>query len=97
MSTDRADVLSLTEHQRLHIANRLMLQLPSDATPEQIAAHRRFLEGRFNGIPGDVLFALDAIRLLADQGNKVAIWLFDRESERLGFTRASHFGPRDAG
>lgn len=85
--------LHLTEHQRMHIANRLMLQLPDGLTEAQIIAHRRFLEQTFNGIPGDVLFTLDAIRLLADQGNKIAADLFDEESEKLGLTRKSFFGP----
>lgn len=85
--------LKLTEHARLHIASRLMLQAPTTATPAQLAEFRRFLDQKFNGIPGDVLITLDAIRLLADQGNLVARDLFDSEVERLGMTRATFFGP----
>lgn len=85
--------LTLPEHARLHIANRLMLQQPVDQTPEQLAEYGRFLARKFNDIPGDVLITLDALRLLADQGNRVARDLFDDEVERLGLTRATHFGP----
>jgi hypothetical protein len=70
-----------------------MLQLPDGLTEAQVLAHRRFLEQTFNGIPGDVLFTLDAIRLLADQGNKIAADLFDEECVRLGLTRKAFFGP----
>lgn len=84
--------LTLTPHQKLHLANRLMLQGPLDATPAEVAAHRRSIERNLNGIPGDVLFALDALRLLADQGNVVAADLFDREVARMGLGRVRYFG-----
>lgn len=79
---------TLTEHQRVHIANRLMLQLPNDTPVRELAAFRASIEKAVNGIPGDVLFALETLRLLADQGNVVARDLFDDEVERLGLTRA---------
>jgi hypothetical protein len=82
----------LTPHQRAHLATRLMLKGPANATPEEIAAHRRSIDGFLNGLPGDILFALDSLRLLADQGNRVAEYLLDRETERLGLTRPKHFG-----
>jgi hypothetical protein len=87
--------LTLTAHQRAHLANRVMLQGPKGLNEREIAAWRRGLEQTFNGIPGDVLFTLDSLRLLADQGNKVAATLFDAESDRLGFTRARHYLPGD--
>jgi hypothetical protein len=37
-----------------------------------------------SGIPGDVLFTLENLRFLADQGNRVAAWLWEREVKRLG-------------
>lgn len=83
--------LTLTPHQRMHLANRVMLQGPKNLSEAQLAEWRRDLEKKFDGIPGDVLFTLDAIRLLAEQGNTYAVWLFDYESERLGFTRKSTF------
>jgi len=87
--------LTLTPHQKAHLANRLMLQGTLGASPAAIAAHRRSIERNLNGIPGDVLFALDALRLLADQGNIVAKDLFDSEVERMGLNSTgptSYFG-----
>lgn len=84
--------LTLTPHQRLHLANRIMLQGPGDASPGEIAAHQRGLSRMLNGIPGDVLFALDALRLLADQGNVVARDLFQSEIERMGLTQVRYYG-----
>ncbi len=85
--------LYLTDEQKRRIANRVMLQKPAGMSERELAAWRRGIEGVFNGIPGDVLFTLDSLRLLAEQGNRVAADLFDYESERLGFTRARQFGP----
>jgi len=82
----------LTPHQRAHLQTRLMLQGPANATPTEIAAHQRTIEGFLNGLPGDVLFTLDSLRLLADQGNEVAEYLLDRETQRLGLTRPKHYG-----
>jgi hypothetical protein len=84
--------LTLTPHQRLHLQNRIMLQSPKEASPAEIAAHQRGLERSLNGIPGDVLFALDALRLLADQGNVVARDLFQMEIERMGLTQVRYYG-----
>lgn len=36
------------------------------------------------GIPGDVLLPLNALRQLADEGNRVAAILFESECKRLG-------------
>ncbi len=64
-----------------------MLQAPADLTARQIAAVRRDLERVVDGLPGDVFMTLDALRLLADQGNQLAADVFDHESRRLGLTR----------
>lgn len=79
--------LELKEHQRRLIANRLMLQLPNGVSPREVARVRADLDRRVQGMPGDVFMALDAIRLLADQGNAVAKDLFDSECAKLGLTR----------
>lgn len=84
--------LTLTPHQRAHLANRIMLQSPVDVSPAEIAAHQRGLDRSLNGIPGDILFALDALRLLADQGNVVARDLFQMEIERMGLTQVRYYG-----
>lgn len=89
--------LTLTAHQRAHLENRVMLQGPKNLSPAEVAAFRAGIHKLFNGIPGDILFTLDSLRLLADQGNAVAADLFDSEVKRLGLTRARHFFPTDAG
>lgn len=84
--------LHLTPHQRMHLENRIMLQGTKGMAEADVAAVRRTLTRTLNGIPGDVLFALDALRLLADQGNVVAADLFDHEIIRLGLSRKTYFG-----
>lgn len=81
--------LTLTEAQRQALSTRLMLQAPGPTriTVRQLAAIRADLDSRIAGLPPGAFMALDALRLLADQGNEVAKYLFDSESERLGLTR----------
>jgi hypothetical protein len=79
--------LELTEAQRRFFASRLMLQLPAGVPPRELASVRRDMDRVVKGLPGDVFMALDALRLLADQGNAIAADLFDVESRRLGLTR----------
>ena len=79
--------LELTPLQAAQLSTRLMLQAPRDLTPSQIAAVRRDLDRVVRGLPADVFMALDAMRLLAEQGNAVAADIFDYESRRLGLTR----------
>lgn len=79
----------LTERQAAMMSTRLMLQAPPNLTPRQLANVRRDLDRRVRGLPGDVFMALDALRLLADQGNTIAADLFDMECRRLGLTSAS--------
>jgi hypothetical protein len=81
--------LELTEAQARAFSTRLMLQQPgfattSDGERKKIAAE---LDRRVKGLPPGAFMALDSLRLLADQGNKVAKWLFEHECERLGLTR----------
>lgn len=77
----------LKEEHRQMLSNKLMLQAPQGMTPDQIIRTRRDLDRVVDGLPGDVFMALDALRLLADQGSEIAKLLFDSESERLGLTR----------
>lgn len=79
--------LRFTETQRRALSTRLMLQAPKNLTVDQITRVRRDLDSRVRGLEPGMFMALDGLRLLADQGNEVAKWLFDRESARLGLTR----------
>jgi hypothetical protein len=79
--------LVLTERQRRQLSTRLMLQLPVDLTPRQIKTIAADLDRRVRGLPPGAFMALDALRLLADDGNEVAAYLFDLESRKLGLTR----------
>lgn len=79
----------LTEAQARAFSTRLMLQRPelfgiSEREQKRIAAE---LDRRVKGLPPGAFMALDALRLLADQGNVTAAFLFDHESEKLGLTR----------
>lgn len=77
----------LPEVARQAFSSRLMLQAPANLTHRQIAAIARDLDSRIDGLPPGAFMALDALRLLADDGNLVARDLFDSESQRLGLTR----------
>lgn len=78
--------LELSESQRRLMATRLMVQAPPGLTPKQLARWRGDLERRVNGIPSDVLFTLESIRFLAEQGNEVAKALYQDECEKLGLS-----------
>lgn len=89
--------LTLTEKQARALSTRLMLQLPKDMTPRQIAEVARDLDSRVKGLPPGAFMALDALRLLADGGNTIAEHLFNVESRRLGLTeRFYSHGVRDS-
>lgn len=45
------------------------------------------IRGR-QGVPMDVMFALEAIRQQAEQGNLFAAWMYDQECKKLGITPA---------
>lgn len=81
--------LKLTETQRQALSTRLMLQAPGPTriTVRQLAAIRADLDSRVAGLPPGAFMALDALRLLADQGNQLAADLFDSECRKLGLTR----------
>jgi len=68
--------LELTESQRLALQTRLIVQKPPPGMTLDIV--------RINGLPSDVLFALEALRLLAEQGNQVAAYMYDDERKKLG-------------
>jgi hypothetical protein len=84
--------LRLTRHQLEHLRTRLQVQPPGPDTNNGIAEMMERGK-RLQGIPGDVLFTLEAIRLLAEQGNAVAAELYQSERIKLGIDRPSfHFG-----
>jgi hypothetical protein len=78
--------LEFTEEQRRALSSRLMLQPPGTEMA-------RLERSRIEGIPADVLATLEAIKLLADQGNRVAQDLYMAERRRLGIDIPSRFGP----
>lgn len=80
----------LPEHARKAFSSRLMLQAPAGLTPAQVESIRRDLDTRVDGLEQGAFMALDALRLLADQGNEVAKDLFDAASADLGLTRPFH-------
>lgn len=82
--------LDFNEGQRRVLSNKLMLQAPKDLAPSQLARIRRDLDHVVNGLPGDVFMSLDALRLLAEQGNDVAARLFFHECQRLGLTTRTY-------
>lgn len=62
--------------QRLEGNQRLRLQPPDGSKPD--------FDRRISGLPGDVLLALESLRALADQGNRIAARLYVHECKRLG-------------
>lgn len=79
--------LVLTDLQARQLSTRLMLQMPRNLTPRQIANIARDLDRRVRGLPPGAFMALDSLRLLAEGGNQLAADMFDMESEKLGLTR----------
>lgn len=83
--------LHLTEAERRALSNRLIVQPPASAsvveTHQEVARQLK----RIEGLPIDVLETLEAIRILAEQGNEVAKVLYDVEREKLGIDRPRHF------
>jgi len=74
----------LTEAQRQALSTTMMLQKPPDeGYANEFAAFMRRRK-TIEGIPIDVLFTLEAIRMLAEQGNEVAKNLYWAERVRLG-------------
>lgn len=75
---------TLTEEERRALSTRLMVQPPG--SPQSWDERKRI-----NGLPMDVLLLLESLRLLADQGNKVAAFLYEKERQRFGLAPAKHF------
>ncbi len=87
---DDAKGLRLTPAVRRQLARRgRTVVVPP--TPEQAASLREVeREGHVRtveGIPLDVLMTLEALRVLADQGNMLAAHIYERERRRLGIDR----------
>ncbi len=83
MTTPR---IRLTRQQTALIESRgrTLVQPPTEADAKvvrEIQLHRPVAAGK---LPFDVVFTLEALRHLADQGNAVAKDLYDYETRRLG-------------
>jgi len=76
--------LHFSEAERRALSTRLLVQPP--ASMREVERHQELARqrGRIEGIPIDVLETLDAIRMLAEQGNQVAKELYMVEREKLG-------------
>lgn len=81
---DNPNPFRLTEAQRQALSDSIMLQKPPNAAAVESFAEFARMKKTIEGIPVDVLFTLEAIRLQAEQGNRVAEWLYWTERERLG-------------
>jgi hypothetical protein len=84
--------LRFTEAQRQALSTRLMVQKPPDAVAQETFAELMRMRQTIENIPVDVLFTLEAIRTLAEQGNEVAKRLYWKERERLGIDVPRRFG-----
>lgn len=84
--------IHFSEAERRALSTRLIVQPPASAREverhQELARQRR----RIEGLPIDVLETLDAIRVLADSGNKVAQELYMVEREKLGIDLPKTFG-----
>lgn len=81
-----------TPEQRAALSTRFIVQPPPSM--DAVAAHAYLAKQRrtIEGIPIDVLECLEAIRLLAEQGNIAAEHLYLAECEKLGIERPRYFG-----
>ena len=81
-----------TTEQQQALSKRLLVQPPPSATAVEahafIAQQLRTIEN----IPIDVLECLEALRLLADDGNIAAQELYMAEREKFGIAAPRHFG-----
>lgn len=68
--------LTPTFRARLEGNQRMKLQPPDGSKTD--------FDRRISGLPGDVLLALESLRALAEQGNRVAARLYEHETKRLG-------------
>jgi hypothetical protein len=71
------------------VQGRRMVQAPTEEQQRMVAAAvgARMNNARAEGIPYDVLMTLEALRQLAEQGNRAAKWLYEQERTRLGIDR----------
>jgi hypothetical protein len=72
--------LVLSERFLADARRRQILQAPGGTSMRELVK----MTSRIEGIPLDVLFALDALTLLAEQGNEIAKTIVFRERRRLG-------------
>lgn len=87
---DNPNPFRLTEAQRKRLSDTLMLQKPPDEQSMATFAELVRRQKRLSSLPIDVLFTLEALRLLADQGNIVAQELYWSERVRLGIDIPKH-------
>lgn len=80
--------LQLTEDFRRRMVRR-MVAPPRDA--QDIAETHRMMAKKIQGIPSDVLLVLEAVLMDAETGNRVAQWIWNKETHRLGITGARVF------
>lgn len=83
--------LHFTEAERQALSKRLLVQPPANRA--QVEAHQA-AQSRLKtieGLPIDVLETLEAIRILAEQGNLVAQALYETERIKLGIDRPRRF------
>lgn len=82
----------LTPAQRAQIVQgRNLIQPPGPDDAKAVAFNMRMMgrTGTGTGIPADVLFALEALRQLAEQGNLAAKWLYEEERRKFGISTAA--------
>lgn len=77
--------LRFNRHQRAHmVGGRTLIQAPTEADAEVVAANARMKHQTVEGIPFDVRMTLQALRDLAEQGNLVARRVYEVEAEKWG-------------
>jgi hypothetical protein len=81
-----------TPEQREALSKRLLVQPPPSM--EAVAAHAYIAKQlrTIENIPIDVLECLEALRLLADDGNIAAQEIYMAEREKFGIAAPRHFG-----
>lgn len=84
--------MTFSEEERKALSTRLLVQPPPSL--DAVRQHQLMADQikRIEGLPIDVLETLEAIRMLAESGNRVAKELYEVERERLGIDVPRHFG-----
>jgi len=80
-----------TEDQRARLSTRLMVQPPSALVDVQSYGRWKAAVKRVNGLPVDVLMVLEALVMLAEQGNEVAAELYYDSCTEFGITFPRRF------